>query len=407
MNYEREFAFLQAAMRNCHLQLLRLDHDAVPSPAVDFGLRQMLGLSHFYTERTLPLLRSLRERALYRVRDEFSCRYLFFLLPEGSAQRGILIGPYLDADLTHEQLLEEAERHALPPRMFRLIENYYGSLPVFTNEAPVFAIVQAFCELLWGDDFEVHDIQDEGARSIHTWENSAVLEQAGEDAEAIEARYRFENEILRAVEQGQSHRLELMMSSFSSLAFERRLPDELRNLKNYCIILNTLLRKAAQSGGVHPLYLDRISSDFARRIEQLPTPVAVRPLMEEMYREYCRLVRTQRTEHYSLPVQKALLYIDTHLAGDLSLKTLAAEQGVSASYLSSLFHKQLGQTLSDYVAEKRLRYAQRLLRTTKLQVQTVAQYCGIYDVGYFSKQFKRMFGQSPRQYRETNISAEQ
>ena len=33
--------------------------------------------------------------------------------------------------------------------------------------------------------------------------------------------------------------------------------------------MNTLLRKAAESGGVHPLYIDRISSDFAKRIESL------------------------------------------------------------------------------------------------------------------------------------------
>ena len=43
----------------------------------------------------------------------------------------------------------------------------------------------------------------------------------------------------------------------------------------------------------------------------------------------------------------------------------------------------------------------RLLATTKLQIQTIAQHCGILDVHYFSKVFKKSVGVTPKQYRET------
>ena len=402
MPYERELHFLQRALQNCHVQLLRTDPFGAPDPAADLGLRKALGLTRLYSEQLWPVMQQAQQGVLYRARDRFSCLYSFFLLPHGETPEGVLIGPYLDTELTHEQLLEEAERHGVPANLFRVIERHYASLPVFLNEAPLFAMVSAFCELLWGPQYEVREIENKQQQTpLASWENAAELEETSWDLQALETRYRYENEMLHAVATGQSHKLELMLASFSALSFERRLPDELRNLKNYCIIMNTLLRKAAESAGVHPLYLDRLSSDFARRIEAMSSVMDIRPLMETMFSEYCRMVRAQSTGGYSAPVQKALLYISTHLADDLSLKNIAAQLDISAPYLSALFHRETGQTLTDCVTSRRMQYAQRLLQATRLQIQTVAQHCGIYDVGYFSRQFKRFCGMTPKQFRSS------
>ena len=78
---------------------------------------------------------------------------------------------------------------------------------------------------------------------------------------------------------------------------------------------------------------------------------------------------------------------------------LARLQGISPSYLSTLFKKETGKTLTDYVQQRRVGYARQLLASTKLQVQTIAQYCGIPDVNYFSKTFKKYAGMTPMEYR--------
>lgn len=103
---------------------------------------------------------------------------------------------------------------------------------------------------------------------------------------------------------------------------------------------------------------------------------------------------------YSPPVQKAVAFIDTDLTGNLSLSTISQTLNISSSYLSTLFKKETGQTLTDYISHRRINYAKHLLETTRLQVQTVAQHCGIVDVQYFSKIFKRITGVTPKQYRE-------
>jgi YesN/AraC family two-component response regulator len=187
----------------------------------------------------------------------------------------------------------------------------------------------------------------------------------------------------------------------SAASFEQRLSDSVRNMKNYCIIMNTLLRKAAENGGVHPVYLDSVSSGFAKKIESINAVSEMPTLMNEMIRSYCRLVSKHSIRKYSLPVQKAITYIDSDLTMDLSLSSLAAMQNVSAGYLSALFKQETGQTITEHVNQKRIKYAMRLLKTTKLQVQTIAQHCGIVDVHYFSKLFKKYVGKTPKEYRES------
>ena len=103
---------------------------------------------------------------------------------------------------------------------------------------------------------------------------------------------------------------------------------------------------------------------------------------------------------YSPTVQATILLIENDLSADLTLSTLAKQQNVSPSYLSTLFKRETGKTLSSFIREKRIEYASSLLSSTHLQVQTVALHCGIMDVQYFSKLFKRQMGTTPKAYRE-------
>ena len=150
---------------------------------------------------------------------------------------------------------------------------------------------------------------------------------------------------------------------------------------------------------MHPLYLDRMSSQYARRIETSEKLDQTTSLIGDMIRAYCRLVHTHAGQQYASAVQKTLAYIDANLSGDLSLPHIASVVGVSSGYLSTLFHRETGYTLAEYINSQRMKAAQQLLRSTRLQVQTIAQHCGISDVNYFSRLFKKHTGLTPREYR--------
>lgn len=404
VNYEKELHFLLTLFDKCRLQHFQVRPDTPISPNLDQGLRSYLRWEENFSETFQSLLRITQPQTIYKLTDPFFCSYLFFQLPETEGPEILLLGPYLVAEPDPEQIMELAERAGFSTRHVRIMENHFASIPVFVDESPIFAAINTFGEIIWGSSeaFSLMDLN----RELSDFSALFPKQVSGPEADdplqnmrMMEARYAFENEMLSAVSHGLTHKVERLLGGFSAVSLEQRCADPVRNLKNYCIVMNTLLRKAAENGGVHPTYLDSTSSSFARKIESLSSIKALENLMNEMFHSYCRLVRKHSIKQYSLPVQKTIVHIDSDLSKDLSLKTLADLQNINASYLSSLFKKETGQTITDYVNQKRMQLAINLLSTTRLQIQTIAQHCGILDVNYFSKMFKKYTKQTPKEYR--------
>jgi len=404
MFYETEYRFLCSTLEKLHLSITRITQDETPDHPLDMGLRHFLGKDEDYSRLFSAMPFQMEQRTIYKMADPFLCSYLLLLLPE-KRPTAMIIGPYLTQQLTPQQLMQEAERHGVPPLLFRQMESFYGSIPVITDSSFLMAVTGTFAEAIWGssENYHIVDITVElsAAAPLSLRTQPASPSQTLMDMRTMERRYAYENELLNAVSQGLQHKADMMLSNLSRFAMESRSADPVRNLKNYCIIMNTLLRKAAENGGVHPLYIDSISSDFARRIESTASVTSIEKLMQEMMSGYCRLVKKYALARYSAPVRKTLVTIDADLTGDLTLSSLAAMQGISPGYLSTLFKKEVGQTLTDYVNSHRVEHAVRLLRSGTLQVQTVAQYCGIPDVNYFSKVFKRYIGVAPTEFRQS------
>lgn len=403
MTYEAELHLLQASFKKCRIQTLVFGAADPVNERLDLGRGMLLHNRKYYGKPFDEIAPALEGMTIYKFKDSFGCRYLYLRLPE--TEDVLYIGPYLSKDMTRESIMEYMEKNGVPHSAVAEMEYYYSSIPVLKEESHLFVMLVAFAERLWGgsERFAVEDIQ---AKETSLMEFGDKKEDPDADRtlwnmQMMEQRYAYENDMMHAVSKGQIHKAEMMMQTFSGLSFEKRLADPVRNLKNYCIIMNTLLRKAAEQGGVHPLYLDRMSSAFARKIELVTSVGAIERLMLEMFRSYCRLVREHAMKNYSSPIRKTIVYIDSDLSADLSLGTLAKMQNVSASYLSSLFRKETGQTLTDHVTAKRVAMAKHMLATTDLQIQTIAQHCGILDVHYFSRVFKKHTGLTPKEYRAT------
>ncbi len=404
MWYQKEFNFIRNLLEKQNIQIQLIYKDKNPDNQIDFGIRDILGREEEHYHMFYELTFNSMHNTIYKITDPYLCNYYFLKLPI-EIPTVMIIGPYMSVQLTHQQLLEEMERFSTNPNLVKKIENYYGSIPVVSDEIFLFTMIICFAEVLWGssDSFNVVNLQEEYLiqNSIDPEKTADTAEDIQQLMEHMEHRYAYENEMLEAVSLGLSHKAELMLSHFGQLAFSQRVSDPIRNLKNYAIIMNTLMRKAAEKGCVHPMYLDRISTDFAKRIEMIISLNAGIKLMSEMISSYCRLVNKHSMKGYSLNVRKTLVCIDANLSSDLSLHTLASMQNISSGYLSALFKKETGYTLTDYVNKRRMKYAAHLLTTTMLQVQTISQYCGIQDLNYFSKIFKRYYGSAPTEYRQT------
>ena len=100
-------------------------------------------------------------------------------------------------------------------------------------------------------------------------------------------------------------------------------------------------------------------------------------------------------------VSSVQAYISAHYGEQLSLDQLAQQFYLSSSYLSRLFKRETGTTLTTYLQNVRIEAAKNLLRTTALKSYEVAERVGINDPVYFSRIFKKITGLKPKDYRHS------
>lgn len=100
-------------------------------------------------------------------------------------------------------------------------------------------------------------------------------------------------------------------------------------------------------------------------------------------------------------VFQAKWHIRTRLSDvHLNVSALAAELNCSRDYLSHLFVKETGKTLTRYINEQRIKGAREALVTTSLTISEIAWACGFADTGYFCRVFRKLMGISPGDYRK-------
>lgn len=399
MNYQKEHAFFLHIVQKAGIRCQEISLPAKgPGPELDAGLRHKLGLEPSLFDGCRTFFPYFEPGVAYRMADRFYMQYLFLLLPGGD--RCMAVGPYLSMRPSSRQVLETAERYGLTPAAAHFLEEFYPSLPLIVDSSPFYSMVYCLCGSLFGREAEVRPISLQDALTPSALANPPAPADLASVMRRLELRYQFEDELMLAVARGDRDKVRQALSDVHmNAAIDPRLADPVRNLKNYCIILNTILRKAAQRGGVHPIYLDDLSKTYAERIEQLPTTGAAYRIVLEMAEEYCLLVQRHSLSGYSPQVQQAMVLVRQHLSEPLSLRTVAAALDANPSYFSARFKKETGQTLTDFILQERLRLAMNLLGSTRLQVQSVAMHCGFLDVNYFSRLFRQSTGITPTEYR--------
>lgn len=404
MTYDTELNFFKKMVFNFNLDCRVVEEPFDAESATDKGLRQLLYQDFDYEKIVAEFSHTYEPRTIYRIHDRFYCHYFLLRLPDTKVLTYLILGPYLTEDITEEAILTMIDRFSLAPGLLPQLEKYYQDIPLISDGAIPLILVTTLAEQLWGDmdSFTMQDTQDlvnMDIEPVTSRPEGTEIEDTALAMRVLEKRYAAENQLMQAVAAGQLHRAEAFVSGPPFSWMENRAANPLRNAKNYTIILNTLLRKAAEAGAVHPLHIDSLSTRFARKIELAVSTKALSELHREMVHKYCILVKNHSIKGYSLLVQKTLTRIESDLTADLSLKSMAALLNVNSSYLSMLFKKETGSTLTDYVNHKRIEHAIFLLNSTSMQVQAVARLCGIPDVNYFTKLFRKLVGKTPTEYR--------
>ena len=382
-------------IRGVGVHIILPPYDAVVR--FDFGLRERLYGEFDYKKFISHVEEKCKIDTVYLTADRFELRFILFKNKNGVI---VLVGPYTIHD-SAEQLSNIKQKMELPIMREAELGEYLFGVPFVGSsgsllESEVMVVAKYILRV---PKFEVvrSDLFNPAAN-----DDEAIAEVADDNLHMamLEERYQNEDDLLEAVQQGNLHKATMYMSMFSKYRMMQRHADSLRNYKNYLFVLNTLLRKAVQNAAVHPAHIHKVSTAFAIKIENARLLDDLGSTSTEMVRKYCLLVNNQSLQKYTLPVRKAVNYIDFNFTGQISLDMVAKTAAVNFSYLSTQFKKETGQSVIEYTNHKRLQNSLTLLAATKLSIEEVAEKSGFSDNNYFARIFKKTYGKSPREHRK-------
>ena len=104
-------------------------------------------------------------------------------------------------------------------------------------------------------------------------------------------------------------------------------------------------------------------------------------------------------------LRKAVGLIDHHLAeeeeGRVALRVVAREVGMSYFHFSRAFKQSMGMNPTNYIAERRIERAKKLLQETELPISEIALRAGFSSQSHFTTSFRRLAGATPKAFRAT------
>lgn len=151
--------------------------------------------------------------------------------------------------------------------------------------------------------------------------------------------------------------------------------------------------------GKEELYF-KIKTIIQNRNLQMPTHSFTEMQSVEEWQKFITLCCLKIQEYHKSRqhIVKAKSFIQENFRKSISLEETALFVDLSPNYFSNLFKLELGETFIDYVTGVRMQHAKQLIEENTYALKEICYMVGYKDPNYFSRVFKKYFGESPKQF---------
>ena len=177
--------------------------------------------------------------------------------------------------------------------------------------------------------------------------------------------------------------------------------DPLSNYRYLFVASVTMACRFCIEGGMPAEVAYNLSDLYIRKMDQSMSVDEIFSLHTTMFRDFTsRMQELLRAQNYALPVHQVMEYISRHLQEPLTVERLSEVAQRTPSYLSTLFKKETGISLSEYIRRERIDMARQLLRYTDYSCLEIAEYLCFSSDSHFSRVFREYTGYTPTDYRK-------
>lgn len=179
--------------------------------------------------------------------------------------------------------------------------------------------------------------------------------------------------------------------------------DPLRHYRYLFVASTTLVTRYAIKGGVPSQDAYNLSDLFIQRMDRLGSIEEITELNTEMMKSFteqvakCKKTKSQLPSH-NLYSKKIEDYVYLHLHEKITIEDLAMETDLSPNYLCTLFKKENGITLKQYILNRKIEVASVMLLHSEYSLTDIGNILAFSSTSHFIAAFKSVTGKTPRQY---------
>lgn len=206
------------------------------------------------------------------------------------------------------------------------------------------------------------------------------------------------------VKNGDIRAIELAKKRFNSFKLGHRSNSKLRDKQYIFVSSLTLVTRFAVEGGMDFEKAYNASDLYIQKVDTLYSVDEISTLHNEMVTYFTKSVAKAKKENIlSKPVIQCIDYIYYHLNESISVKLLAKYVGLNPSYLSTLFKRETGKSISSYITEKRMETAKNMLKHSNYSLSDIGEFLNFSSYSHFARVFRKYYNTSPKEYRRLNF----
>jgi two-component system response regulator YesN len=309
----------------------------------------------------------------------------------------LVAGPVLNEKI-HEGIINNIIRlNKLPIKVKGKLVNYFENLPVINTTRCYYC--GKLLEYLFGSA-AADNLAGDASRE-HVFISDDYFTEMIKNREKLfhHPPFFLEQELLSKIKSGNLNDTLAVLKEINSLKRTRLSKDVLRSVKNSLICSVTLFTRAAIEGGVTPEAAFTLSDSIILTIEEINS---MPELMEYEYtaaKQYVQIVQDLSRVKYSNIIQQAISYIYKNLTNKLTLQKISDAIYVHPNYLSSLFKREVGMSIPDYIMKTRVDESKYYIRYTNTKISDIAAFYQFCNQSYYTQVFRKFAGCTPNEYR--------